>query len=490
MSKPSINRINSIEQWRILTNRISDNIGDPVDVTVTDAPNNIGINFANGNDLYTHPSDEQGALVAAVNKLIANKVKRTGDTISGSLNIQQSLGVTLTSIFSGAATFQANVTQNGTGNLSVTTTGTATISPTSTTTIGTLAQTTTLLGNVSAASNNQTVTLTPNGASGTVNIAPVTLTGTINNMSVGATTRSTGAFTTLTANDTTTLTKGTAATSTATGTLQVTGGAGFTGSVYCVGAYSDTVSSIGSGGNGDLTLTGIGTGIVKVTDNLTVTGSVTIDTGDIILSSGADVVQTITSGVAASTANVFATTNTATLNLGDNAAVNIGNASKNTAVRGTSSFAGVATFNNNITQVGAYTTSTGTGNISLNGNIVTTAKFSSDATNTDAETYTAKATSASTALTSLMTFAAATYASAEILVQAYDATSGTRQLTKVLLTYNGTDTSITEYGTVIAGAAQIATYSTDVNGGNIRLLVTPKSANAMTYKMVIHRLTT
>ncbi len=721
MAKPIINRINSIEQWRTFSNRISDNLGDPADVVLTDAPNNTGVNYSNGNDTYTHPSDEINAIVVQINNLIFNKVKRSGDTISGSLNIVQNLGVggnttlgnasndnitinglTVTipnslnidsnslyidstnkkiGIFqapSGAAQFQVtgnsvltgtlevtssgqidgnlevrggsfttnqttfnilpanattvnfsssavvlnmgnttasqvinvgvastaastynlgtgpvaatiktinlgtnigasgisnvnigaangtttivspttiapmiagsvlstsgivirantsdlttgrvnitttvdndgtalvaalvvdggfavakkmyvgsdalfktSITANGTGSVSVTLTGTVTLSPTSTVTLGTVGQTTTLLGNVVGSTSNQTISLTPSGASGTVSIAPVTLTGTINNMSVGATVRSTGAFTLLTANDTTTLTKNAAASSTTTGTLQVTGGAGFTGALYSVGVFSDTISSIGTAGNGNITISGIGTGNVQIADDLVVTGIVTVSTGDIVLSSGGDVIQTITSGVAASTANVFTTSNTSILNIGDNATINVGNSLLNTTFRGPTIHSGIATFNNNISQVGAYTTSTGTGNISLNGKVVTTIQMSSDATVTDVETYSAKGATASASLTSILTIPYATYSAAEVVVQAYDATSGTRQLTKLLIAYNGTDTAITEYGTVIAGASQIATYSTDVNGANIRLLVTPKTANSIVYKMAVHRI--
>jgi hypothetical protein len=105
------------------------------------------------------------------------------------------------------------------------------------------------------------------------------------------------------------------------------------------------------------------------------------------------------------------------------------------------------------------------------------------------DTGVSTSTLATVSQTSILSFAAATYASAEITVQAYDATSGTRQFSKLLLTYNGTDTSITEYGTVIAGTAQIATYATDLNTGNIRLLVTGKSANSTVYKIQYVRFT-
>ena len=69
------------------------------------------------------------------------------------------------------------------------------------------------------ASNTPTLALTSTGV------------GTINNMSIGATTASTGAFTTLTSNSSTTFTAGTASTTTGTGTLVITGGLGVSGRI-------------------------------------------------------------------------------------------------------------------------------------------------------------------------------------------------------------------------------------------------------------------
>lgn len=74
------------------------------------------------------------------------------------------------------------------------------------------------------------ISLTPTGA-GTVTINPATV-GSINNMSVGASTRSTGAFTSLAANAAVTLDAAVAASSKTTGTVIVTGGVGISGSVY------------------------------------------------------------------------------------------------------------------------------------------------------------------------------------------------------------------------------------------------------------------
>lgn len=71
---------------------------------------------------------------------------------------------------------------------------------------------------------NAAVTLSPTGT-GVVTINPATA-GTINNMSIGATTRGSGAFTSLAANAAVTMTAGTSSTTTGTGTLVVTGGVG------------------------------------------------------------------------------------------------------------------------------------------------------------------------------------------------------------------------------------------------------------------------
>jgi hypothetical protein len=83
------------------------------------------------------------------------------------------------------------------------------------------------------------ITLT-NSSSGNVSFAigPTGSGGTINNASIGANTRSTGAFTTLTSNGATTFTANTASTNTTSGTLVVTGGVGISGATYIGGNLS------------------------------------------------------------------------------------------------------------------------------------------------------------------------------------------------------------------------------------------------------------
>lgn len=82
---------------------------------------------------------------------------------------------------------------------------------------------------------NATVTISPTGT-GTVTIAPGTTAGTIDRMNIGATTRGTGAFTTLAANSTVSFTGGTTSTSPTTGQLQVTGGVGISENLNVGGA--------------------------------------------------------------------------------------------------------------------------------------------------------------------------------------------------------------------------------------------------------------
>jgi hypothetical protein len=76
---------------------------------------------------------------------------------------------------------------------------------------------------------NANVTLSPTGT-GSVTIAPAS-TGTINNINIGGTTRGSGAFTTLTANNAVTFTQNAASTNTTSGTLVVTGGVGVSGRI-------------------------------------------------------------------------------------------------------------------------------------------------------------------------------------------------------------------------------------------------------------------
>ena len=88
---------------------------------------------------------------------------------------------------------------------------------------------------------NATVTLSPTGT-GTVTIAPNSV-GTINNINIGGTTRGTAAFTTLSANNAVRFTQNDASTGTTSGTLQVTGGVGISGNIYAGGIQNTPIGA-------------------------------------------------------------------------------------------------------------------------------------------------------------------------------------------------------------------------------------------------------
>jgi hypothetical protein len=88
----------------------------------------------------------------------------------------------------------------GTGSVTMSPATTGSFTPGSTLTLGTAGQTTTMNGNISVTGSNQTVNFSPTGA-GTITINPST-TSNINNVNIGASTRGTGAFTSLAVNST------------------------------------------------------------------------------------------------------------------------------------------------------------------------------------------------------------------------------------------------------------------------------------------------
>ena len=143
-----------------------------------------------------------------------------------------------TGTFSGTLTANSTVSlspANASVTASPTGTGTVTINPATAGTINnvSIGATTRSAGNfttldanaaVGLSPANATVTINPTGT-GTVAMSPAT-TGNINNTNIGGITRAAGAFTTLASNSTVTMTGGTTSTTSGSGQLQVTGGVG------------------------------------------------------------------------------------------------------------------------------------------------------------------------------------------------------------------------------------------------------------------------
>ena len=89
-------------------------------------------------------------------------------------------------------------------------------------------------------------------------------------------------------------------------------------------------------------------------------------------------------------------------------------------------------------------------------------------------------TTTATDQTSIDSFSASTYRSAKYNVQI---TRGSEyQTTEISVIHDGSDSYGTEYATIKTGAT-LATFSTDVSGGNVRLLATPSSATSTVFKL-------
>lgn len=207
------------------------------------------------------------------------------------------------------ANLNVTISPTGTGSVTISPGGSVTIGPTGTTTIGTAGQTETHRGNIVANTSNQTVTLSPSGTgsvtispggTGSVTMAP-TVAGNINNMNIGASTRGSGAFTTLAANSTMslsstsathTISSNTSSSGTGSGALVITGGLGVGGTIYA-GNFntSGTLTSSGTttvtgtftyGGATVLTATTspyLGTNSIIRTNAQTINESITIPAG-------------------------------------------------------------------------------------------------------------------------------------------------------------------------------------------------------------------
>lgn len=80
----------------------------------------------------------------------------------------------------------------------------------------------------------------------------------------------------------------------------------------------------------------------------------------------------------------------------------------------------------------------------------------------------------------LDSISATSYRSVKYQIQITSSTS--YHVTEVTVLHDGTDTFVTEYGTMTSGSS-LATFTSDVSGGNVRLLTTPTNA-VTTYKVI------
>ena len=100
---------------------------------------------------------------------------------------------------------------------------------------------------------------------------------------------------------------------------------------------------------------------------------------------------------------------------------------------------------------------------------------------TDGAFSSATATTTTTSQTAVDTFAAATYRSVKYQIQI---TRGSEyHITEVFIVHDGTTSYGTEYATIKTGSL-LASFDTDINSGNVRLLVTPTSSSSTVFKLV------
>jgi hypothetical protein len=97
------------------------------------------------------------------------------------------------------------------------------------------------------------------------------------------------------------------------------------------------------------------------------------------------------------------------------------------------------------------------------------------------------ATVTTTSATSIDTWAAATYRSCEYFVQVTQSASTAEYYTsKIMIIHDGTTTYMTEYAVIETGTIPV-TFTTDINGGNVRLIATVTDADTRNAVIKLHR---
>jgi len=92
-------------------------------------------------------------------------------------------------------------------------------------------------------------------------------------------------------------------------------------------------------------------------------------------------------------------------------------------------------------------------------------------------------TTTSTSATNLDSIAIASYRGAKYSITISDSTSGVYQITECHVIHDGTNASITQFGTVLqGGSSELGTFTVDINSGNLRLRVASLSTNSTVYK--------
>ena len=103
-----------------------------------------------------------------------------------------------------------------------------------------------------------------------------------------------------------------------------------------------------------------------------------------------------------------------------------------------------------------------------------------DIIQTESRFTSATQTTASTAQTTILSFAHADYGAAEVLVAVTN--GGARHISKFLITHDGTTAVATEYGVIYTGS-ELAAFDVAISGANLELRATPDSVNNTIFKI-------
>ena len=90
--------------------------------------------------------------------------------------------------------------------------------------------------------------------------------------------------------------------------------------------------------------------------------------------------------------------------------------------------------------------------------------------------------------TTIYAFAAASYRTAEFVVQVVDTTNSQYHSAKILVIHNGTTVNLVQYG-VVHTAAELGTFDASISTGVVNLQFTPTAATTKTVKIAATLLT-
>ncbi len=437
-----------------------------------------------GNNIEGTRSNEDINLTpAGTGNVVFGSIKFAGSTISTddstTININEGLIVDGTLSISGSTTFSGSISA-GSGS----TVGNLTLADGSITDSS---------GAISFGNENLTTTGTISAATGS----------TLGNLTLanGSITDSSGAISFGNENLTTTGTLNVSGLSTL-GALTVTGAVSFGGGGVTVDNLNFNDNIISSSSNADIRLTPGGTGSViidslTIDDNINITDNeikATASNSDLILSPAgtgqvviakADINSgtidgTVIGGTTPAAGTFTTLTVTQALTLGqitiDDNTVKTNSSNANLELSGNGS-GGVTisgfTFPTSDGSNGQFIKTDGAGNLSF---------ASAGATLSHSDLADASTTVASSATSVLNTFTKTTYRSAKYFISIVDSTNSRFEIVEANVTHDGTDAYISTFGSTTNYTDPLTTFSADINGNDVRVLVTNISDASTVFK--------